>query len=624
MSSVLRFHPPPRPAAPPPAPRAARRATAPPRERLGQILLDMGAVTPDDLLRASAQRMRLSVPLATILRAEGMVDEPALLTALGRHWRAPVLDLGRFQPDLAAVKALGVDFCLAEGIVPLLGPVRHIATAQPERFAALAPRLPPGRWQMALAAPAEIEALLLSLARADLTRRAETRTAPALSCRSLDGRRIGLCGAGAAAFLLVLALGAPGALAAAFLLWSTLVIALQAALKVTAFAAAARRDRPAATVPRQPGWRPVVSVIVALRGEPEVAGDLLRRLARLDYPRALLDVLIVTEADDAETRAALAAAGPPPWIRLVTVPPGSVRTKPRALNYALPLARGEIVGIYDAEDAPAPDQLFRVVAALRTAPADVACVQCILDYHQPRTNWLSRCFTAEYAVWFRAMLPGLARLHLVVPLGGTSVFFRRAVLEGLGGWDAHNVTEDADLGLRLARAGYRTEVIDSVTEEEPNCRLYPWVRQRSRWLKGYAMTWAVHMRDPVRLWRDLGARRFLAVQVLFLGTLSQFLLAPMLWAAWVAGPGGLAGLAGLAPPVTLYILAAAIDIAVAAWAVRGPRHRHLWPWLPTLVFYFPLATVAAWKGVAELLTRPFYWDKTRHGLLPAAPPVSGS
>ena len=619
MSSVLRFRPPPRPAA---LPRPDPARDDPARGRLGQILIDMGAVTPDDLLRASAQRLRLRMPLADILRAEGMVAEPALLAALARHWRAPLADLDRALPDRTAIAALGLDVCLAEGIVPLLGPDRRIATARPDRFAALAGRLPPGRWTMALAAPAAIEALLLAGAAADLTRRAETRTPPQLSCRSLDGRLIGLVGAGAAALVVILALGAPGALAAAFLVWSSLVIALQAALKVAAFAAAARPARPRATVARQPDWRPVVSLIVALRGEPDIAGELLRRLGRLAYPRAALDVLIVTEADDGETRAALATAGLPAWVRLVTVPPGSIRTKPRALNYALPLVRGEIVGIYDAEDAPAPDQIFHVVAALRTAAPDVACVQCVLDYYRPRTNWLSRCFTAEYAVWFRAVLPGLARLGLVVPLGGTSVFFRREVLDTLGGWDAHNVTEDADLGLRLARAGYRTEVIDSVTEEEPNCRLYPWVRQRSRWLKGYAMTWAVHMRDPVRLWRDLGARRFLAVQVLFLGTLSQFLFAPMLWAAWIAGPGGLAGLAGVAPPVALYILAAAIDIAVAAWAVRGPRHRHLWPWLPSLILYFPLATLAAWKGVAELVTRPFYWDKTRHGLLPETPAVT--
>ncbi len=128
----------------------------------------------------------------------------------------------------------------------------------------------------------------------------------------------------------------------------------------------------------------------------------------------------------------------------------------------------------------------------------------MLDYYNPRTNWLSRCFTLEYATWFRLILPGVARLGLAVPLGGTTLFFRRSVLEELGGWDAHNVTEDADLGLRLVRHGYRTEILDTTTHEEANCRPVAWVKQRSRWIKGYMMTWAVHMRNPRLLWRQMG------------------------------------------------------------------------------------------------------------------------
>ena len=154
-----------------------------------------------------------------------------------------------------------------------------------------------------------------------------------------------------------------------------------------------------------------------------------------------------------------------------------------------------------------------------------ACKGCLISI-TPRVNWLSRCFTIEYATWFRVILPGLARMGLPIPLGGTTLFFRRTILDRLGGWDAHNVTEDADLGIRLARHGYRTELIPTTTYEEANCRPWPWVRQRSRWLKGYAVTWAVHMRNPARLWRDLGPWRFFGVQVLFVGTLSQFITAP--------------------------------------------------------------------------------------------------
>ncbi len=209
-------------------------------------------------------------------------------------------------------------------------------------------------------------------------------------------------------------------------------------------------------------------------------------------------------------------------------------TKPRAMNYALDFCRGEIIGVWDAEDAPVKDQIEHVVSRFAQAPPEVVCLQGILDYYNPRTNWLARCFTIEYASWFRVVLPGIARMGLVVPLGGTTLFFRRDKLEELGGWDAHNVTEDADLGVRLCRAGYRTELIDTVTYEEANCRPWAWVKQRSRWLKGFMVTYLVHMRNPRQLLADLGPvavprpfRRFLSAPS------AQFLLAPVLWSFWL-------------------------------------------------------------------------------------------
>ena len=295
------------------------------------------------------------------------------------------------------------------------------------------------------------------------------------------------------------------------------------------------------------------------------------------------------------------------------------KTKPRALNYALDFCRGSIIGVYDAEDAPAHDQIQRIVQRFYERGPEVACLQGVLDFYNAKRNWLSRCFAAEYAAWFRVLLPGIAKLGLVIPLGGTSLFFRRSALEELGGWDAHNVTEDADLGIRLARRGYRAELIDSVTEEEANCWFWPWVRQRSRWLKGYMITWAVHTRRPAQLWRDLGPWKFVGVQLLLLGTISQFLLAPFLWTFWmpafglshpfsnIASPGLIVGIA------SFFVLSELVNVTIGVYAVRAPQHRHLMPWIPTMLFYFPIAVAAAYKGLLELITRPFYWDKTTHG-----------
>lgn len=359
----------------------------------------------------------------------------------------------------------------------------------------------------------------------------------------------------------------------------------------------------------------------------------MQRLARLDYPEDRLDICLVIEEDDKLTQDTLARAALPRGMRQILVPEGTVRTKPRAMNYALDFCRGSIVGVYDAEDAPAPDQLRRVVARFRDRPPEVACLQGVLDFYNARTNWLSRCFTIDYATWFRIILPGIARMGLVIPLGGTTLFFRRAALDRLGGWDAHNVTEDADLGLRLARHGYRCELIDSVTEEEANCRAVPWIRQRSRWLKGYAMTWISHMRTPRKLLHDLGLLKFAGVQILFLGTLSTFLLAPLVWSFWLLPFGLPHPLAGLVPWWLFVLLGSAlllteiVNIAAGALAVATPRHRWLIPWVPTMHFYHPLGAIASWKALVEMVVRPFYWDKTAHGIYdaervtPSAPPA---
>jgi cellulose synthase/poly-beta-1,6-N-acetylglucosamine synthase-like glycosyltransferase len=427
---------------------------------------------------------------------------------------------------------------------------------------------------------------------------------------------------GCAVLLLALWLS-PVGLLIALTGWALLTMVAATALKVAAMAVALRRAPPEGPAPII-ARLPVVSVMVALYREASIAPRLVRRLERLDYPRDLLDVVLVVEEEDRITRDALARAGLPPWMRVAVVPNGPVKTKPRALNFALDLCRGSIVGIYDAEDAPAPDQIRKVVARFHARDAKVACLQGVLDFYNPRSNWLARCFTMEYASWFRVILPGLARLGLPVPLGGTTLFFRRTALERLGAWDAHNVTEDADLGMRLARHGMRTELLDTVTEEEANCRALPWVKQRSRWIKGYMMTWLVHMRDPVLLWRQLGPWQFLGFQVLFLATLTQFLLAPLLWSFWLAVLGFPHPVADALPSALvqaifwLFVLTQAVNLAAGWMGLRATAHGMSPLWLVTLHAYFPLATLAGYKAGWELVRKPFYWDKTSHGHFDAA------
>jgi cellulose synthase/poly-beta-1,6-N-acetylglucosamine synthase-like glycosyltransferase len=597
----------------------------PPRRTfaVGASLLREGVVAPDEMLTALSHQGREAGRLPDVLRARGLVVERDLLGVDARNWGIRLVDLDAALPDPRLIDAVGVQDCLRHGLVPWqkVGDVTIVATSRPADFHRLRPMLE-ARLGLVAAGLASSRAILAAIhARRGelLSRAAENRVAQSESCRSWPRlHRSPRALAGLAVMLAALLL-APLATGLAALGFAVISLAAIVALKFAATAAALRAPRPG-PLPASDAIPPVVSIIVALYREGDIAPRLVRRLARLDYPAELLDVILAVEAGDHLTLGALDRAELPPWMRVVIVPEGQVKTKPRALNHALDHARGAIVGVYDAEDAPEPDQLRKVVERFQRSGPDVACLQGVLDYYNPRTNWLSRCFTIEYAGWFRLVLPGIARLGLVVPLGGTTLFFRRDVLDRLGAWDAHNVTEDADLGIRLARHGYRTELIETTTLEEANCRPLPWIKQRSRWIKGYMMTWAVHMRHPRLLWRQLGPRRFWGFQVLFLGSIAQFLLAPILW-SFLLLPLGFPHPLYAALPVPaiwamsiVFFLAEASNILIGALGLGRTAHRLSLLWVLTLKVYYPLASLAAYKGLAELVTRPFYWDKTTHGI----------
>ena len=593
------------------------------RGSLGVALLRDGLVSPDELVKALAIQARQSGRLADILRVRGALHDGQLLQASARVWGVRTIDPLDPLPDPRLIDLFGAVNCLRDGILPWrqAGGTTIIATAQPEDFLRNKTRLEQiyGRVNMVLASAAAIEEAVLARRGAAIAQAAETRVPCQESCRTWDAATIAPRAALCVSLVLAALWLAPIVLGQLALVLALTTLVLTVAMKVGATIAALLPHPvpgPAPVIARLP----TVSIIVAMYREGDIAARLVRRLSRLEYPRDLLDVILAVEAEDRITRDALAKANLPAWMRIVLVPAGHVKTKPRALNIALDQCRGSIIGVYDAEDAPEPDQIRKVVNRFHQRNPKVACLQGVLDFYNPRTNWLSRCFTMEYAMWFRIVLPGIARMGLVVPLGGTTLFFRREALLELGGWDAHNVTEDADLGLRLARHGYRTELIETTTFEEANCRAVPWVKQRSRWIKGYMMTWAVHMRNPVQLWYDLGAWRFLGVQVLFAGSLTQFFLAPLLWSLWAVPLGLPHPLAATLPAdvatgvAAIFFATEAVSFAIGMQALRRTAHQMNPCWLLTLPVYFPLAAAASYKAAWEMVTKPFYWDKTSHGI----------
>jgi cellulose synthase/poly-beta-1,6-N-acetylglucosamine synthase-like glycosyltransferase len=365
---------------------------------------------------------------------------------------------------------------------------------------------------------------------------------------------------------------------------------------------------------------PVYTVMVALYRERGVAKQLVERLDRLNWPRSKLDIKLICEADDAETVDALQAQGLGPEYEIVIVPDMKPRTKPKALNYGFAGARGKYLAIYDAEDRPHPDQLLEAYQYFQTAADNVACLQAPLVISNARESWLSALFALEYSALFRRILPLLGEIRMPMPLGGTSNHFRTDILRETGGWDAFNVTEDADLGLRLYRLGYVAEMITRPTVEDAPTEKRVWLGQRGRWLKGWMQTWLVLMRDPRRLTAELGIVGSLVFHVMITGMLLSALGHPLIIAFLLISAWHLVHSVYATPLEQLLFVMDGINTAgsymlfvvVGRKAMtRDERKRvgHKWIYVP---LYWMMISYAGWKAVIELKTNPFFWNKTPH------------
>ncbi len=367
---------------------------------------------------------------------------------------------------------------------------------------------------------------------------------------------------------------------------------------------------------------PVYTVLLPAYDEPSIVENLINGVGKLIYPADKLEVLLLIEEDDLATQLALDGL-PLQTVRVVLVPDSLPKTKPKACNYgmALPDLRGEMVTIYDAEDVPDPLQLRKSVVAFRRAPANIGCIQARLGYFNEKQNLLTRWFGLEYDQWFSLVLPTVEAANGVVPLGGTSNHMPVSVWRAIGGWDEFNVTEDADLGVRLARHGYRTLILDSITLEEANSDVVNWIRQRSRWYKGYLQTMIVHFRHPVRLHREIGTKAMLRLVNMTGGIPITNAFNLLFWftmLAWISGRPTIVGM--FFPPIPYYIclvlflIGAPTSIFVGLIVTKALGKPHLW-WAALLApLYWILQSVASIKAIYQLIFRPFFWEKTVHGL----------
>lgn len=614
----------------------AQRAPDRNSDALGGRLVQSGLIDRGQLEEALFRSRRSGERLGRVLVCGGVLRRLEVYRTLAQLWDMPFLDLADADIDARLSAEIAPHDLVGYGMFPVradAGRLLIATTERPDRRQSLAAEylfgLPASQLDWAVTTDWDIVHAVLRHCNGTLLEDATTslvRKHPSLSARRVVTFGQALILAAIVAVIAALGVAFPVGSIRFGLVLANLFFAGSVVFKtvMSAFGLV----RPSGLRVRQvevdsltDGELPRYTILVPAYREAGVVPTLMANLADLDYPREKLEVILLLEEDDPETLAAAKAAAPSDIVRFVVVPGGVPKTKPKACNVGLAFATGEFLVIYDAEDQPEPDQLKKAVVAFWRGGPKLACVQAALNFFNSDENVLTRMFTLEYSAWFDLMLPAMDRLRLAIPLGGTSNHFRTSALRQIGGWDPYNVTEDADLGIRIAALGMRVAVTNSTTYEEANVAVRNWIRQRSRWIKGYLQTALVHSRRPAGLVRVAGARGAASFLFLVAGTPVTFLLAPLLWMLSLversAHPDWLHAV--YTPTLNqfgLVNLFAATAAGVLMAALAGARRRRwdLVAWSLLLPCYWILHSVAAYKGTWQLLTKPFYWEKTLHGL----------
>lgn len=598
---------------------------------LGDLLVARRVLNLAQLDEAVTLAEAWHVSLGNAILSRNWAEPAVYYQAVAYHYELPFVDLIRDAPDAALLFAEEADIYARNLTIPW----KHsdgkilIATAEPGPETVLFARK---RWGVNVA--------FVVASKFDIVWAVQTAFADALSHRAvyelaelnpdLSAQRVFTPGQimfGYALFtlmLLGLALSPTATLIALNAVMSVFYLGNFAFKGILVFVGGARTINDTIAIEARALGEdelPVFTVLVPMYKEPAMLPMLAQSLRALDYPLGKLDIKLVLEASDHETIEVASKLGLEGMFEVIRVPPSHPQTKPKACNFALQFARGEFLVIYDAEDRPEPDQLRKVVATFRKSSPNTACLQCSLSYFNSGENWLTRMFTLDYGLWFDQMLPGLERLNIPIPLGGTSNHFKIEVLRELHAWDPFNVTEDADLGVRLTQKGYRVGVVDSTTFEEASCHAGNWIRQRSRWMKGYMQTFLVHTRRPLHLMRTIGPLGFLGFVFFIGGTVLSGLFNPLFWLLYVGWLiAAITGFEAVFPEPLLFLALfnlLAGNGALVFLNMLAPIRRgwlDLIPYSLTAFGYWVIISIAAYRGLWQLLSNPFYWEKTQHGV----------
>jgi cellulose synthase/poly-beta-1,6-N-acetylglucosamine synthase-like glycosyltransferase len=577
--------------------------------------------------RLAAAAQRNGTTLEMELLSSGRVKADAYYGAIARAFRLPFLadidpqmvqDMETLDTQLRHPKQLRITHAARAPQVAIVPEAGRLA-----ELAARLVRLPDLGRGLVITTPQAVRRAVWAAGAHRRVRHAVSTlfdSKPELSARIVATGRQGMFGGALVTMLAAACIMAPGALLP--LTHGCISVFYLGSLALRGWAAVLNKVRRAQPLEIPASPLPCYTVMVAVYREANMAAQLVASLERLEWPRSRLDIKLVCEADDRDTIEAFQALNLPPYFEIVEVPPLHPRTKPKALAYALPGARGDYLAVYDAEDRPHPQQLLEACQRFRERGPDVACLQAPLIIANMQESHVSTIFAMEYAALFRGLLPALSRYRMPMPLGGTSNHFRTEILREVGGWDPFNVTEDADLGLRLYRLGYRSETLRCQTLEDAPTSLNVWTGQRIRWYKGWLQTWLVMTRHPVNATRQMGLRAMLVFQLLIGGMLFSSLAHPLILVFL-----GSALLTFLTTPVNeipastlaLFLIdtvnvfgSYAIFLALGVGSmIRREKLMVGWRWAGVPIHWF-MSSYAAWRAVNELRTRPFFWKKTPH------------
>lgn len=623
---------------------------------LGQLLIEHGLVDQAAIDRALADQRREGGLLGRHLLLNGSVDRRAMYRVLAAQWQTELVDLVADPPQLDLLVQLDHTWALSstwlpyrrEGestvIVTCERPTELMLAEAEERLGTPVRVVATTDWDMQQALQSAFRREMLYDASDKLSAEEPSASARVALTTWQKVLPVLLAAALAAGLLLdvrltlIIVLFIANISFASSILFKTLA-SINAPIQRARERLGARllqRWRKDLGVAVDSGGRipddelPVYTILIPAFHEANIIAKLLDNIGALDYPRSKLEVLLLLEEDDAETIAAAKAAAPPMNVRILVVPRGVPQTKPRACNYGLALSSGEFCVIYDAEDRPEPDQLRLAIAAFREderirrdvdpTARPLVCVQAALNYFNAEHNVLTRMFAVEYSHWFDSMLPGMEGTGIPLPLGGTSNHFRSAQLRELGGWDPWNVTEDADLGLRASVRGFRVGIIDSTTWEEACSKVPAWIKQRTRWIKGYMITAAVNMRRPLRFVQRTGLGGAVGMIGLIAGTPLAFLSYPLVLGFTIFTYVGVrfiglqlpTGLLGLGWATMLFGNAMMILVSgLVSWRRYGARVAVFAVLNPA---YWVLHSIAAWRAAYQMARTPHVWEKTPHGL----------